>query len=282
MLVRAPREARAVTAVQRGANVACKNAASPNPTPLTRWAKRYAHVVTNMVESFLRFAKNPTVAACKPIAKATKKAMTLPSVPGDVKHWKNLLADLNSASSTLPCTSSKLWTKLVVTLVQVVTFLKRHNTSLGVQLEGRISAATKAAATTTPTTSVSPPSATTPPRPPTTTTAPCTSIPYNQLVRDPASLVGQCVTYEALVYQYTSRTGLTSMLIDVTRRPYTNWTGLVEVTVTGVNTSSVYQTDIVRVVGVVRGAYTYTTASGGTNTVPAINLRSITVLQPAG
>jgi len=124
--------------------------------------------------------------------------------------------------------------------------------------------------------------ATLPPATTTTTKPPCTSgqaIPYNELARDPASLDGTCVTYRAKVYQYTSRTGLKFMLVDVARDTIGIWDTIVAVTITPTSlAANVYQTYIIYVSGTVIGAYSYTTAIGGTNTVPELAATQMTVV----
>lgn len=110
-----------------------------------------------------------------------------------------------------------------------------------------------------------------------TTTAACPAIPYNHLIRDPTSMKGVCVSYRAKVFQYTSRTGLALMLIEVTPT-----SGLVAVTIKPTSLAKdVYQTDSVEVTGRIEGSYTYTTTTGGTNTVPEINATRITVVSTA-
>lgn len=67
------------------------------------------------------------------------------------------------------------------------------------------------------------------------------------------------------------------MLIEVTPT-----SGLVAVTIKPTSLAKdVYQTDSVEVTGRIEGSYTYTTTTGGTNTVPEINATRITVVSTA-
>lgn len=192
---------------------------------------------------------------------------------GTCKKYGQLLMDIAKDKSE-PSSFVGEAKLLNAELLSLEQFLHQHGIRLKRPAHSPVVEGTVVSPTTTTTTA--------PPPPTTTTTAPCTSIPYNQLVRDPTALAGHCVVYQAQVFQYTSRTGLTTMLVEVTRGTYTVWSGIVEVNVDGVNASAVYQTDIVQLEGVITGSYSYTTASGGSNTVPAINLKSISVIQAAG
>lgn len=90
---------------------------------------------------------------------------------------------------------------------------------------------------------------------------------------------GTCVTYQAKVFQYTSRTGLTFMLVEVSRDTIGIWNTIVAITVTPSSlAANVYQTNIIDVSGRVVGSYSYTTAAGGSNTVPEIAATQMSVV----
>ena len=54
-------------------------------------------------------------------------------------------------------------------------------------------------------------------------------MPYNQLDKDPTGIKGTCITEKAKVFQYTTRTGLKTMLVDITDSTYTIWDTVVQV-----------------------------------------------------
>lgn len=90
------------------------------------------------------------------------------------------------------------------------------------------------------------------------------------------------MTYRAKVFQYTSRTGLTFMLVEVTRDTFGVWSTLVAVTISPSSlAANVYQTNIIQVSGKVTGSYSYTTAIGGNNTVPEIAATQMAVVGTA-
>ncbi len=104
---------------------------------------------------------------------------------------------------------------------------------------------------------------------------PCTTsqtMPYPVLVKDPDSLDGKCVHYQAEVFQYDSSTGTNSMLVEVTNVGYGLWDNLVAVNLPSASLGShIYQDDIVELVGRVNGTETYQTRLNGQNTVPVID-----------
>ena len=108
-------------------------------------------------------------------------------------------------------------------------------------------------------------------------------MPYNELVRDPSAIAGTRITYEAQVFQYDTNTGLKSMLVYVDNLGGGVWDGLVWVKLpSSAIAHDVYQQDIVRFWGAVSGSYTYTTQAGGTDTVPTVSVRYISLVSSAG
>lgn len=53
-------------------------------------------------------------------------------------------------------------------------------------------------------------------------------MPYNQLVKNPASIAGTCVDYKAEVFQFDSNTGPASLLVETTQDSYGVWSGIVQ------------------------------------------------------
>ena len=102
-------------------------------------------------------------------------------------------------------------------------------------------------------------------------------MPYPNFVKDPTGLAGQCITYQAQVFQYDSWTGLTTMLVNVTN-PYGYWEDTVQVDLPSASLgANIVQNDIVQFWGPVIGASTYDTATGGSNTVPEVQARYLTL-----
>jgi hypothetical protein len=108
---------------------------------------------------------------------------------------------------------------------------------------------------------------------------PCKSaqtLAYPVLVKDPASLKGTCVSYEAQVFQFDSNTGPTQMLVAITNEGLGIWDNVVEVELAKASVGAdVYENDIIRFVGRIAGFDDYTTSLGGTNTVPAVDATQI-------
>ena len=108
--------------------------------------------------------------------------------------------------------------------------------------------------------------------------AACQTMPYANFVKDPASMAGQCITYQAQVFQYDSRTGLTTMLVDVTNNDG-YWADTVQVDLPSASLgANVVQNDIVQFWGPIVGASTYDTATGGSNTVPEVQAQYLTLI----
>lgn len=85
--------------------------------------------------------------------------------------------------------------------------------------------------------------------------------------------------FHAKVFQYDTNTGLTSMLIYVTPGNYDLWNDAVLVNLPSAEAGTgIDNNDIVDVWGVPAGAYSYTTRAGGTNTVPKINAKYVTLV----
>lgn len=108
-------------------------------------------------------------------------------------------------------------------------------------------------------------------------------IPADELKKDPAGLKGARIYSRGEVFQYDSRTGLTSMLVNVrVTNPgqYEFWTDPVLLRLEAATQGTgIDEDDIVEFWGEVDGPYSYSTAVGGTNTVPAIKLKYIRLIE---
>jgi len=137
--------------------------------------------------------------------------------------------------------------------------------------------------------SVAPATTTTTAPPPTTTTtspsqfeASCTNSPAYGALSSPNAQIGVCVTYQAQVFQYDSRTGTTEMLVDVTNDGYGVYTDTVELQLPqSVVSQNFIQNDVIQFWGTTAAADTYQTASGGSNTVPVVDVMYATLITPA-
>jgi hypothetical protein len=103
----------------------------------------------------------------------------------------------------------------------------------------------------------------------------------DELKKDPAGLKGTRIYSRGEVFQYDSRTGLTSMLVDVrlvNPGRFEYWTDPVRLENSALG-NGIDEKDIVEFWGEIQGAYSYGTAIGGTNTVPEIKVRYINLLE---
>lgn len=106
-----------------------------------------------------------------------------------------------------------------------------------------------------------------------------TTIPYNQLVKDPASLAGRIVTYKVEVFQYDSNTTTSHMIASVTEDGYGYWSDNVWLDVDPAAAQNVFQKSIVQVWGTVVGPYTYTTTQNGNLTIPEIDVKYVQLIK---
>ncbi len=108
-------------------------------------------------------------------------------------------------------------------------------------------------------------------------------IPADELVKDPAALRGRRIYGRGEVFQYDSRTGLTSMLVSVTvvnpgRYEFWKDNTLLRLPDAALG-NGVDNDDIIEFWGEVEGPYTYDTAIGGSNTVPAVVVRYLNLVE---
>ena len=104
------------------------------------------------------------------------------------------------------------------------------------------------------------------------------AIPYNQLVKDPVSLAGRVVTYEAQVFQYDSATTTSHFIASVTDEGYGFWTDHIWTDVDASAAQNVCNNTVIQLWGDVVGPYTYMTTTNGSATIPEINIKYISVV----
>jgi hypothetical protein len=109
--------------------------------------------------------------------------------------------------------------------------------------------------------------------------ASATSIPYDQLNKDPAALAGRLVTFKAKVFQYDSRTTTSHMMAEVTPGSYGFWDDIVFLNLDPRIAADVDEDDVIQFWGSVKGAYTYDTAIGGSNTLPDIDVKYLKLIE---
>lgn len=108
-------------------------------------------------------------------------------------------------------------------------------------------------------------------------------VPPDELKKDPAGLRGTRAYARGEVFQYDARTGLSAMLVHVNvvnPGRYEFWTDPILVRLESPTLGSgIDEDDIVELWGEIQGAYSYSTAIGGTNTVPEIKARYMNLLE---
>lgn len=175
----------------------------------------------------------------------------------------------------------------IVVLIIVFASINHHSARTVTQSTGKLADArnsgnsgtvNSSTTTTTPTTTSSTSSTTT------TTTTPLTyensaeAMSYPLLTKDPAALGGRVITLKAQVFQYDSVTTTAHFLANVSEDQYGVWSGIVWFDVNPAVAAHVCQNSVIQIWGPIIGAHTYITTSEGTNTVPEVRARYITVL----
>jgi hypothetical protein len=108
--------------------------------------------------------------------------------------------------------------------------------------------------------------------------ASASSMSYDQLIKDPASLAGTVVTYQAQVFQYDTNTTTSHFIASVTNDGYGFWTDNIWADVDPAVAANVCTNSVIQFWGSVVGPYTYTTTSNGQLTIPEIDIQYITVI----
>lgn len=103
------------------------------------------------------------------------------------------------------------------------------------------------------------------------------SIPYEQLKKDPDGIIGTVVTYKGEIFQYDSRTTTASMIISVTNKGYGIWSDEIHLLLDPSLGANADENDLIQIWGTITGSFSYDTAMGGTNTIPQILVRYLTV-----
>jgi hypothetical protein len=97
------------------------------------------------------------------------------------------------------------------------------------------------------------------------------SIPYPQLIKDPASEAGTVVTYTAQVFQYDANTTTSHMLVSIDMDQYGYWSDNVFLDLPGSLAQNDFtQKQTIKFWGTILGPYTYQTIQNGSRTVPEI------------
>ena len=105
---------------------------------------------------------------------------------------------------------------------------------------------------------------------------------YGQL-SSPNVVLGTCVTSQAQIFQFDSITGPSAMLVAVTNDGYGLWSDHVELLLHNAAAGqSLVENDVVQFWGTIASPDTYTTQQGGTDTIPAIKVKYITLISAAG
>jgi hypothetical protein len=98
------------------------------------------------------------------------------------------------------------------------------------------------------------------------------SIPYGELVKGGSQ--GQRVTYRVKVFQFDSSTGPNQFLGYVTQGQYDIWSDIALFKLSDPSMGNgIVNENIVRVWGTVGAPYSYSTRIGGSNTVPAVDVK---------
>jgi carbon starvation protein CstA len=108
--------------------------------------------------------------------------------------------------------------------------------------------------------------------------ASASSMPYDQLIKDPASLAGTIVTYQAQVFQYDTNTTTSHFIASVTNEGYGFWDDDIWADVDPSVAANVCADTVIKFWGSVVGPYTYTTTSNGQLTIPEINIQYLDVI----
>jgi hypothetical protein len=104
-----------------------------------------------------------------------------------------------------------------------------------------------------------------------------TTVPYDQLKKDPDALKGTLVTYKGRVFQYDSRTSTASMIVSVTNKGYGFWSDEMFLVLDPALGQNADEDDLIQFWGTITGSFTYDTAIGGSNTLPAVAVQYLTV-----
>jgi hypothetical protein len=102
---------------------------------------------------------------------------------------------------------------------------------------------------------------------------------YPVLVKDASSLKGQRIVHTACIFQFDGVTGPRNFLAEWTGAGFGIWENLVNVNLPTARVGAkAFEKDVVTIHGYILGNYRYTTTSGGTNTVPNLEVTSLTVV----
>jgi hypothetical protein len=98
-------------------------------------------------------------------------------------------------------------------------------------------------------------------------------------VKEASSLKGQRIIHTACIFQFDSNTGTKDFLAEWTNLGYGEWDNDVNVQLPSASVGAkAFEKDIVTIRGYVLGDLTYQTENGGSNTVPNLEVTSVTVV----
>jgi hypothetical protein len=106
-----------------------------------------------------------------------------------------------------------------------------------------------------------------------------TNYSYPVLAKDAGVMKGQRVVHTACIFQFDSITGPKDFLAEWTNLGYGDWTDFVNVRLPSAAVGArAFEKDEVTIHGYILGNYSYTTESGGTNTVPNLEVVAVSVV----
>lgn len=92
-------------------------------------------------------------------------------------------------------------------------------------------------------------------------------------------LKGQRIVHTACIFQFDGVTGPKNFLAEWTGMGYGIWENIVNVDLPSAKVgANAFEKDVVTIHGYILGNYSYQTTSGGTNTVPSIEVTSLAVV----
>jgi len=106
-----------------------------------------------------------------------------------------------------------------------------------------------------------------------------TNYSYPVLVKEAGTLKGQRIVHTGCIFQFDSITGPKDFLAEWTNLGYGEWDNDVNVRLPSAAVGvHAFEGDEVTMHGYILGNYSYTTESGGTNTVPNLEVISVAVV----
>jgi hypothetical protein len=99
------------------------------------------------------------------------------------------------------------------------------------------------------------------------------------LAKDASILKGQRIVHTGCIFQFDGITGPKNFLAEWTNLGYSEWDNLVNVNLPSAAVGAhAFEKDVVTIRGYILGNYTYTNQDGGSDTVPNLEVVSVTVI----